>query len=93
MERSSRGLNIGQVLLPFQEFFRQQASGGIVLMVCTVAALVWANSPWAGSYDALWHMELSMGLGGWTIAKPLHVWINDGLMAIFFFLRGARDQT
>ncbi len=88
MGRSSRGLNIGQVLQPFQEFFRQQASGGIVLMVCTVAALVWANSPLAGSYDALWHTQLSVGLGGWTIAKPLHSWINDGLMAIFFFSVG-----
>jgi Na+:H+ antiporter, NhaA family len=53
MGRSSRGLNIGQVLLPFQEFFRQQASGGIVLMVCTVAALVWANSPWAACWSRL----------------------------------------
>lgn len=88
MGRSSRGLNIGNVLLPFQEFFRQQASGGIVLMVCTVAALVWANSPWAGSYDALWHTKISAGLGEWTIAKPLRVWINDGLMAIFFFSVG-----
>lgn len=88
MGGSSRGLNMGQVLLPFQEFFHQQAAGGILLMVCTVAALVWANSPWAGVYDAIWHTELSVGLGAWTIAKPLHVWINDGLMAIFFFSVG-----
>jgi NhaA family Na+:H+ antiporter len=88
MGKSSRGLNIEQVLLPFQEFFRQQASGGIVLMVSTVAALVWANSPWAGSYESTWHTELSMGLAEWSVAKPLHVWINDGLMAIFFFSVG-----
>lgn len=88
MRKTARGLNIGQVLLPFQEFFRQQAAGGIVLMVCTVAALVWANSPWAGLYDTLWHTEVSAGLGTWTIVKPLHIWINDGLMAIFFFSVG-----
>jgi len=75
-------------LLPFQEFFRQQASGGIVLMVCAVAALVWANSPLASFYEALWHTEFSLGLGVWSIAKPLHGWINDGLMAIFFFAVG-----
>ena len=88
MGPSSQRLNMGQVLLPFQEFFGQQAAGGIVLMVCTVAALVWANSPWAASYDALWHTELSVGLGAWTLAKPLHTWINDGLMAVFFFSVG-----
>jgi NhaA family Na+:H+ antiporter len=88
MKVLSRILHLGQVLLPFQEFFRLEAAGGILLMVCTVAALVWANSPWAASYYALWHTELSAGLGAWSIAKPLHMWINDGLMAIFFFAVG-----
>jgi NhaA family Na+:H+ antiporter len=88
MRGPSRRLRIEQALLPFQEFFHQQASGGIVLLACTAAALVWANSPWAGSYHAFWRMELSAGLGAWGIVKPLHAWINDGLMAIFFFSVG-----
>lgn len=83
-----RRLHLGQVLLPFQEFFRLQAAGGILLMGCAVAALILANSPLAGSYDALWHTELSAGLGAWRIVKSLHGWINDGLMAIFFFAVG-----
>jgi NhaA family Na+:H+ antiporter len=88
MRGPSRGSRIEQAWLPFQEFFHQQASGGIVLLACTAAALVWANSPWAGSYHAFWRTELSVGLGAWGIAKPLHAWINDGLMAIFFFSVG-----
>ncbi len=88
MKVPSKALHLGQVLLPFQEFFRLEAAGGILLMACTVAALVWANSPWSGSYSALWHTELSAGLGPWSIAKSLHAWINDGLMAIFFFAVG-----
>jgi NhaA family Na+:H+ antiporter len=83
-----RRLRVNRVLQPFQEFFRQEAAGGILLLVCTIAALVWANSPWAGSYHALWHTELRAGVGNWNIAKPFHVWINDGLMAIFFFSVG-----
>ena len=88
MKVPSKAPHLGQVLLPFQEFFRLEAAGGILLMASTVAALVWANSPWSGSYSALWHTELSAGLGPWSIAKSLHAWINDGLMAIFFFAVG-----
>jgi NhaA family Na+:H+ antiporter len=88
MRGPSRGSRIEQAVLPFQAFFHQQASGGILLLACTAAALVWANSPWAGSYHAFWRMELSVGLGAWGIVKPLHAWINDGLMAIFFFSVG-----
>jgi NhaA family Na+:H+ antiporter len=79
---------ITRVLQPFQEFFRQEAAGGLLLLACTLLALAWANSPWAGSYHGLWHIELRAGLGSWNIAKPLHAWINDGLMAVFFFAVG-----
>jgi NhaA family Na+:H+ antiporter len=65
-----------------------EAAGGIALMACTVIALVWANSPWAASYDALWQTRLTVGVGGWVLSKPALLWINDGLMAIFFFLVG-----
>jgi NhaA family Na+:H+ antiporter len=88
MKVPSKVFQLGKVLLPFQEFFRLEAAGGILLMASTVAALVLANSPLAGSYEALWHTELGAGLGPWSIAKPLHAWINDGLMAIFFFAVG-----
>ena len=77
-----------RLVRPFQEFAKLEASGGIHLIGCTVAALVWVNSPWAGSYFHFWHMDLTFGRIGGLLAKPLHFWINDGLMALFFLLVG-----
>jgi NhaA family Na+:H+ antiporter len=88
MKKPLRGSLIEQVLLPFQDFFRTEASSGIVLIFCTVSALAWANSPWVDSYEALRSMELLVGIGGWSISKPLHAWINEGLMTVFFFSVG-----
>ena len=51
---------IGRLVRPFQEFARLEASGGILLIGCTVVALVWANSPWGGSYFHLWHTDLTL---------------------------------
>lgn len=79
---------IEHVLMPFQEFFRSKTTGGILLIICAVTALVWANSPWGGSYDALWHTECTVGFGSMVLSKSLHHWINDGLMAVFFFVVG-----
>src|SRR6266436_5563308 len=79
---------IERLVRPFQEFAKLEASGGILLIGCTVAALVWVNSPWAGSYFHFWHMDLTFGRLGGLLAKPLHFWINDGLMALFFLLVG-----
>ena len=81
-------LPVPYLLESFETFFKMEAAGGIALMACTVAALVWANSPWADSYNALWKTELSVGIGGWSLSKWAILWINDGLMAIFFFVVG-----
>lgn len=83
-----RPLPIHYVLRSFDRFFRMEAAGGIALMVCTIIALVWANSPWAAAYDELWRTRLTVGVGDWVLSKPALLWINDGLMAIFFFLVG-----
>ena len=77
-----------RLLHPFQEFFRREASSGILLLICTVVALLWANSPLAGAYNNLWQTNLTIGIGSFALAKPLLLWINDGLMAIFFFVVG-----
>ncbi len=79
---------IDRLVKPFQEFAKLEASGGILLIACTVIALVWANSPWAATYDHLWHTNLTFGLAGNNLSEPLHFWINDGLMALFFLLVG-----
>jgi NhaA family Na+:H+ antiporter len=79
---------IRRVLRPFREFARVEASGGIVLLAATSIALLWANSPWAPSYAALWHTPLTVGAGDVGLSMDLHHWINDGLMALFFFVVG-----
>jgi NhaA family Na+:H+ antiporter len=79
---------IERLVRPFQEFAKLEASGGILLIGCTIAALVWANSPWAASYFHLWHTDLTFGFAGRHLSEPLHFWINDGLMALFFLLVG-----
>lgn len=77
-----------RLLRPFQEFARQEASGGIILIICMVIALFWANSPLVSSYHNLWQTKLTIGIGAFVLAKPLLLWINDGLMAVFFFVVG-----
>lgn len=79
---------IDRLLSPFQEFFHQEASSGILLIVATIIALVWANSPWAESYILLWESKLTISIGSLGISKDLLHWINDGLMAVFFFVVG-----
>jgi Na+:H+ antiporter, NhaA family len=73
---------------PIQEFLHQEASGGILLIIATIIALIWANSPFAQSYHQLWHTYLSIDIGGMSLKYSLHHWINDGLMVIFFFVVG-----
>jgi NhaA family Na+:H+ antiporter len=68
------------------EFFRLEAAGGITLIAAAALALVVANSPVHDGYEAFRGLVLKVGLGDYAIAKPLLLWINDGLMAIFFLL-------
>ena len=67
---------------------RTDTGAGIVLLAAGVAALAWANSPWQDGYVHLWHTKLSLGLGDWSLSEDLQHWINDGLMAVFFFVVG-----
>jgi NhaA family Na+:H+ antiporter len=69
-------------------FLHHEAFGGVLLLACAVVALLWANSPWHQSYEALWETELDLGLGAWHFGESLRHWINDGLMAIFFLVVG-----
>lgn len=88
MSPEKRPLPIRYLLTSFNDFFKMEAAGGIALMICTVAALIWANSPWAASYHTLWQTKLTVGIGDWMLSKAAILWINDGLMAIFFFVVG-----
>jgi len=73
---------------PFVAFTRMEAAGGVLLMASAAVALVWSNSSWAASYVALWQTPVSVEFGGFALGKPLLLWINDGLMAVFFLLIG-----
>jgi Na+:H+ antiporter, NhaA family len=80
---------LDNILEPFQRFFRIEASGGIVLLIFTIIALIWANSEWGDVYKKLWHYEFTIGIiGKFSISKDILHWINDGLMVIFFFVVG-----
>ena len=72
------------VVMPIQQFIHIQGISSIFLLAAAVAALVWANSPWHESYHHVWEMELSLS----RLHLPVHAWIDDALMAIFFFLVG-----
>src|SRR5690606_14656281 len=72
----------------FERFLHIEAVSGIVLVIAAAAALIWANSSFAHSYHALWHTPLAISLGEWSLSQPLHFWINDGLMTMFFLVVG-----
>ncbi|MHC4766670.1 MAG: Na+/H+ antiporter NhaA [Planctomycetota bacterium] len=79
---------IDRLLSPLVEFARIEAAGGILLLICTAVAVAWANSPWRGSYFDLWHMPVAIEIGTFRLSESLAHWVNDGLMAIFFFVVG-----
>ena len=76
------------IVSPFQRFLHTEASGGILLIFFTALALIWANSPWSEGYFNLWSTKTGLAFGDWSLIKYLILWVNDGLMAIFFFLVG-----
>jgi NhaA family Na+:H+ antiporter len=73
---------------PFERFLRLQSSGGLLLIIATIIAMVWSNSVYSTSYFAIWEHQLSINYASFQFSKSLHWWINDGLMAIFFFVVG-----
>lgn len=75
-----------QVLLPAQAFIHTQALSGAVLLVATLAAMVWANSPWDESYFDLWERTITVDVSIFSIEEDLRHWVNDGLMVLFFFV-------
>jgi NhaA family Na+:H+ antiporter len=69
-------------------FFQSEATGSVLLLLCTVAALIWANSPWSESYFQLLHTKIGITWAEHQFALSADHWINDGLMALFFFVVG-----
>jgi Na+:H+ antiporter, NhaA family len=79
---------VRRILTPIAEFLRDEAAGGVLLLLAAIAALVWVNAPFGDSYQELWEHSLTIGIGDFSISEDLRHWVNDGLMVIFFFVVG-----
>ena len=79
---------VKKLTVPFQKFFELESSGGIILIFCTLIALLLANSAWSETYFSFWETKLSIGFGEHVLSKSILIWVNDALMAIFFFVVG-----
>jgi Na+/H+ antiporter NhaA len=85
VRRTAWARNLGA---PVRDFLRTETGGAVVLLCATVAALMWANSPWWESYEDVWTTELSIRLGDLAVAMDLRHWVNEGLMTFFFLVVG-----
>jgi Na+:H+ antiporter, NhaA family len=89
MTTTTRRAERGPTLLsPLRDFLRTEASSGVLLVAATLVALLWANSPWSDSYESFWQRTAAVSVGGWQLELTLQYWVNDALMAIFFFVVG-----
>lgn len=86
--RDSKPQNLLDLFRPFLVFTRVEVLGGTLLLVAAIVALVWANSPWAESYQWLWSRQITLALDSLSIVGSLEFWINDLLMVFFFLLVG-----
>lgn len=77
-----------RIFTPFEEFIHRQTTSGLLLMGMAILALVLANGPLSDAYQNIIHTYISIGVGDWALEMTLHHWINDGLMALFFFIVG-----
>ncbi len=71
-----------------RQFLKTEASGGAVLLGAAIVAMAWANSPWGESYRTLWLTDLTLRLGRYVLVEDLRHWVNEALMAVFFFVVG-----
>ncbi|MDA3908460.1 MAG: Na+/H+ antiporter NhaA [Sulfurimonas sp.] len=77
-----------KVSTPFEHFIHAQTTTGLILMIMTIVALILANSPLTQEYMNFFHAKIGLTVGSWALSHTIHHWINDGLMAIFFFVIG-----
>jgi NhaA family Na+:H+ antiporter len=80
--------SLRRIISPVNRFIQLEYSSGVILLLSVVLAIFWANSSFQGSYHQLWNTKIALGAGLYQLNEPLHIWINDGLMAIFFFVIG-----
>lgn len=88
MKKTTDNSILTNILDPFQRFLRIEASGGILLLLFTLVALIWVNTSYGHFYHELWENHLSVGIGSFKLTDTILHWVNDGLMVIFFFVVG-----
>jgi Na+/H+ antiporter NhaA len=86
--RPTQTIRLRRLASPLRDFIATENSSAVVLLLATVIALIWANSPWASAYESFWGTELAIRVGGAELSLDLRHWVNDGLMAFFFFVVG-----
>jgi NhaA family Na+:H+ antiporter len=84
--KSTEQVLIDRILRPFKEFTKTEESSGLLLILCTLLALILSNLLFPEAYSTFWTTKLTVTLGNFGLSKSIFLWINDGLMAIFFFV-------
>lgn len=79
---------LDKLMRPVVHFLRLETASGLLLMAFAVIAILWANSAWSGVYESVFNTKVTIGYGAAQLSKPLVLWINDGLMAVFFLVVG-----
>ena len=87
-QSSSPGSTPAGITKPLRDFMKTESGSAGLLLATTIIALLWANSPWSDSYESLWSTEIAIDVGDWALSMDLAHWVNDGFMAIFFFVIG-----
>jgi Na+/H+ antiporter NhaA len=85
---SGRTAYVRGLARPLRVFVATEVGSALILLAAALTALVWVNSPWGSTYETVWTSELSIQLAGAELSLELREWINDGLMALFFFVVG-----
>ncbi|PKO95204.1 MAG: Na+/H+ antiporter NhaA [Bacteroidetes bacterium HGW-Bacteroidetes-9] len=76
------------IIDPMSRFLNNSTMSGIVLFSAALLAIILSNSPWSDAFHHIWETKISIGFSDWQLSKTFHHWINDGLMAVFFFVVG-----
>lgn len=76
------------IITPFEKYLKIESLSGLLLIGATILAFIWANSTYGSIYKEIWNYNIEIKIQSFNLSKPLILWINDGLMAIFFFLIG-----
>lgn len=85
---NNRKTFIERLRQPLLLMLRYQSTSGIIIFLCVAIAMLWANSPWSDFYKQIWKTHISFQIGNYNLSESIHTWINDGLMAVFFFSVG-----